>query len=464
MTAWDHMHPKQSVKIQYDKALSNQELKSLVKLYLPIIGHESCSLYLYLKMTEKEDHFRVSKLLNDLNLNLERLYQARSQLEGIGLLSIFQSQENRDYFIYKLEDPLKHHEFFSDPLMTGLLVQKLGSQSVQQLISEEKAYQAPANFKNQTQNFYDIFDFDMTDHQTKCLQPESEVSKPVINKEVIDRASKSFNFVFLKEGLKNHFVNQDSIDEEILNIAATYHLIYGFDEVTMQKILMNAADIQTGNITAKSFTSEILSYIERKDLKPQAHEADNYQSLDEYAQKLIVEAKKLQLPDQQIDLIVAAIEMLPAEFIQSIKKQRNGYVSSNEQWALRELVGKSSLDNSVINILVHYILEVLGNPTLNQNLANTIANDWGRAGIDDPLKAMQYVNAHHQKKLQRSKLSNYQRYSRKRGRQEAIPDWMKAQENKKSQESRQHQNHQGKHDELDDLISRFESGTEGTKR
>ena len=51
----------------------------------------------------------------------------------------------------------------------------------------------------------------------------------------------------------------------------------------------------------------------------------------------------------------------------SIKQQRNGYVSNGEQRIILDLVQVGTIPSEVINILIHYVLVVKKNPTINKN-------------------------------------------------------------------------------------------------
>lgn len=45
----------------------------------------------------------------------------------------------------------------------------------------------------------------------------------------------------------------------------------------------------------------------------------------------------------------------------------------------------------MINILIHYVLVIRGNPTLTQNLADSIANDWSQSKVKSPEEAIRKV-------------------------------------------------------------------------
>ena len=136
--------------------------------------------------------------------------------------------------------------------------------------------------------------------------------------------------------------------------------------------------------------------------------------------------------------------MTPFDFMTSIKQQRNGYVSNGEQRIILDLVQVGTIPSEVINILIHYVLVVKNNPTINKNLIDTIANDWSQKGIQTAEQAIEAVRQRDKefKASRKEKIENRQAqsYSGKKyygnapkGRVASVPDWaMKPNETKES--------------------------------
>lgn len=106
---------------------------------------------------------------------------------------------------------------------------------------------------------------------------------------------------------------------------------------------------------------------------------------------------------------------------------------------------KANLPTAVINILIHYILVVKNNPTLDQKLAYKIANDWAQEKVVAPEEAIQKVKKMYlenaEKRQQQENRTKTYAQNRNNGnyskqvttRKETLPEWAKA-ENKQAEE------------------------------
>ena len=145
-----------------------------------------------------------------------------------------------------------------------------------------------------------------------------------------------------------------------------------------------------------------------------------------------IEAFKINLSysDPAYSLVKVAKKMNCMEFLESIKKQRHGYVAASEQRVLRDLVDLSGLPNEVINILIHYILVVQDNANMTKNFADAIANDWGQRQLKTAEDAINVVRMRekevHIKREQKAKqVTTKRNYQQKPARVEKLPEWAK---------------------------------------
>ena len=75
-------------------------------------------------------------------------------------------------------------------------------------------------------------------------------------------------------------------------------------------------------------------------------------------------------------LLIQESENIPIAFLKAIKAEKNSFMTDSEQWLIKSLVERSPLPNSVINVLVHYVLVVQNNAALSGNYVNNIAAQW----------------------------------------------------------------------------------------
>lgn len=111
--------------------LSPADLRLLSCGYLPILGAEAFSLYLTLCYDwnfGKNGGFRFGKdLFSASGLSQEKVQEARRRLEATDLLHTYY-KENKDgaSFVLKLLPPRRFEDFFSDPVFSSLLSNRVG--------------------------------------------------------------------------------------------------------------------------------------------------------------------------------------------------------------------------------------------------------------------------------------------------------------------------------------------------
>ena len=442
---WQAIDPKSYLQIESINPLSMPDVHVLTKLYQPLIGGRAHSLYLTLfaelHFEAKTKGVTVAELLRKLDIGIPDFYQARVRLEGIGLLRIYRAKENTDEYYYQIIPPLSAKAFFKDSLLRTLLIENIG----ERLFNEElEAFLPQANnklaYEEITRSFLDVYHFDV--NNTNILShtdfmPFDSDEQPKIA-ETIENID-SFDYNFFKAGLNKHFVRQDSFTAEIKELIYTFHVVYGIDEMTMQALILESADVESGEVNKNKFVSNVQrSFLNKQQTQPKNSQQilknqDEQATTQEEAQSA---ANQKNFTQTEASVINHAKQTAPANYLRSIKDQKGGFVTSNETWVLKELVESSRLSKDVINILLHYILVVKESVILEKNYAMKIANDWAQSGVRTPEDAIQKVKELYSQSQNRNAQSQNQkgntRYKnnyRKTRKKETLPDW--AQENNK---------------------------------
>src|SRR5690625_2694302 len=104
--------PIDGYKVQLQQSLSIDYTHSLIHLYQPLIGIDSISLYFTLlhdtNLQSNEQLQTHHTLMNQLNMSLDKIYEARLKLEGIGLIKTYQNKtDDIVYYIYQLKVPFR---------------------------------------------------------------------------------------------------------------------------------------------------------------------------------------------------------------------------------------------------------------------------------------------------------------------------------------------------------------------
>ena len=125
--------------------------------------------------------------------------------------------------------------------------------------------------------------------------------------------------------------------------------------------------------------------------------------------------------EHDVLLIQESENNAPIAFLKAIKAEKNSFMTDSEQWLIKSLVERSPLPNSVINVLVHYVLVVQNNAALSGNYVNNIAAQWSELKIGTAEDAIKHVRS-----LVRSakeKRSRPQTSGKKIIREEKLPSW-----------------------------------------
>ncbi|GAY72836.1 DnaD domain protein [Lentilactobacillus kosonis] len=223
-----------------------------------------------------------------------------------------------------------------------------------------------------------------------------------------------FDFELLVEILQNSFVDISSVKSAYEAIIAE-HLLYSIDEVTMGKLILKAVDLKTNQLDTNRLSQVIAnSYQNNKPVK------SNVQSA---SVPVKVETTQSSFDQQTKQIISIAEKTAPVAFLSQLKKQKGGFVSSNEQRAIRDLVARDILPVQVINIMTYYVLVSLGNATINKGLLEAIANDWAQKKVATAADAIVAIKRREEKQSQPAKSNR-----RTNGRhtvKETLPDWAK---------------------------------------
>ncbi|SEK27732.1 replicative DNA helicase loader DnaB [Carnobacterium iners] len=439
------MSPKDGFMVRQNAQLSDVDQKVLTFLYQPLIGSNAYSLYMTLWTEVGEETYWSngilhSELLTLLNIGIPELYQARIKLEAIGLLkSYLKGSQSGKVYIYELLAPQSSATFFRDDLLSLLLFETVGERKFKDLRSRF----AIASFDKEkyeeiTKSFLDVYHFDanLLKQEKKLFEESIELvgETPAKGPEI---GTQTFDFKFFYTGLNKHYVNRSAITKELESTMLVLHTMYGINELDMQQYVLEASNIDTGNIDERKLKNIVYRQyhnVKKEKVKLEDVVEKDIQANQNERKKRKSYLKQQGLTDDDIYLIEASEGISPYEFMTSIKEQKGGYVTNNEEWTLREILSKANLPASVINILIHYVLVIRNNPIFEKSLAYKISNDWAQNDVVSPEMALEKVkimyqeNAEKQQQAQRKQYTNFpsSNYGKtNKIRTETLPEWAK---------------------------------------
>ncbi|MFL2104554.1 replication initiation and membrane attachment family protein [Desemzia sp. FAM 23991] len=445
---WKNLSPKDGFMVKQSALLSDIDQQILTFLYQPLIGSAAYSLYMTLWTETEKDTFWSegilhAELLSLLNLGMPEVYQARIRLEAIGLLKTFVQTEPEKLYVYELQKPQTSKAFFEEDLFSLLLLERVGERKFKQLRNRFSVQ--PINkdqYAEITKSFLDVYHMNtdqLKQHETLFKSSRSLIGDAA--ESAVTLNADTFDWNFFYNGLNQHYVNRSAITADIRETILTLHHMYAINELAMQHYILEASDMDTGVIDARKLKKNIVDDFHREN-------KEKIQLQDVVQQELEVttatqsqreqDLKHQGFSDSDIQVIEASKQYSPAEFMNDIKEQKNGYISKPEEWTLEDIVKKSHLSNPVINILIHYILVVQGKVVFEKGLAYTISNDWAQNEIKTPEAALKKVRDLYQENAEKyqknqdrkqntSAARSNNNYSRNKNvvRKEKLPDWAK---------------------------------------
>jgi len=455
---WSQLNPRDCIQVTQQVWLTQRELQFVTQLYVPFLGVQASTLYLVLfselsPNSYQSDVIRLADLLALVNMGIPDFYQARIRLESVGLLKTYRYEDEDSIsaqYTFELQAPASPNLFFKDALLSTLLVNQVGHQRFEILQKRFSVKEKAPYGQDVTSTFQEGFQlpFNMSQYKRNVAQ-EKQMIKDVKQQESLVLNS-TIDWELLTDLLKSQFVHEQALTDEVKQMLNSFQLYYGLTEREIAQYVIYAADLSTGEIDEKELYSIIINANQHLAV-PKQEEASitPVESTPEISEVVTEEKQETtstytHLPQAIQRLITLAKEMTPFDFMTSIKQQRNGYVSNGEQRIILDLVQVGTIPSEVINILIHYVLVVKNNPTINKNLMDTIANDWSQKGIQTAEQAIDAVRQRDKefKASRKEKIENRQTqtYSGKKyygnapkGRVASVPDWaMKPNETKES--------------------------------
>ncbi|WP_053218949.1 replication initiation and membrane attachment family protein [Virgibacillus senegalensis] len=429
----NHQHigkllPIDGFAIKINAPLSMDCLHSLTHLYQPLVGSDAISLYQTLLSecqlrNNKQELQTHHTLMNYLSLPLDKLYQARLKLEGIGLLSTYKTeQEQKNIYTYQLAPPFPPVDFFNDGMLSQLLYHHLGEKKYMELLrlfDVEEREQVPG--ENVTMGFADVFDTHIN-HFTAPVSPVEE--KQPDNKKYPEYAEKEVDFAWIEQLLQKRMISSRSVlTTANKKLIQQMTVLYDLPVQDLESAVMWAIN-EDNQLDAKEFKSACHDLFQAKarpaDIKLVEKQAGNPKA-----------EKAAEAPESKEEQFVRMLEEIsPKELLEDLSG--GNQASAQDLKTIRDVMTQQGLTPGVMNVLVHYVL-LKTDMKLSKAYLEKIASHWARKKVTTVKQAMALAKSENQKYQQwgSAKQNNY----RKPAKKEVIPDWFK--------ERKGHQNDKG---------------------
>ena len=329
----------------------SQDTSSLVQCYLPIIGQEALSLYLYTISfwDNGGKEYLFSSILNHLNFGMDKLIKSLKILSAFNLLTLYQKGE-----IYQLvlHAPLSSQDFLEHPVYRRLLEKKIGDAAVEDLkVESAEGQEIPVSLN---QVFPDLPELGSGE--------DLGLKKKVAN----DFDLEHFRQLMARDGLR--FADEQS---DVLNLFA----------IAEEK---KWTWFETYQLAKSTAVSQVISTKRMR---------------EKIAQKPV----SSDFSPKEATIIKEAKSKTALQFLAEIKQTRKGTITQTERDLLQQMAGLGLLDE-VINIILLLTFNKVDSANINEKYAMKVANDYAYQKIHSAEEAVLRIRERGQKvKTQKQK-------------------------------------------------------------
>ncbi len=331
----------------------SQDTFSLVQCYLPIIGQEALSLYLYAITFwdggQKEHLF--SHILNHLNFGMPTLLQSLKVLSALDLLTLYQKGETYEL---QLHSPLSSQDFLSHSVYSRLLEKKIGDTALASL------KQTPSEGEALSVSLSQVFP-NLTEEVTPS---ESKIKM----KNYFDL--EHFQRLMARDGLR--FENEQADVLELFAIADEKKWTW----------------FETYQLAKATAVAQVISVKRMREKIAQKPATSDYSP-------------------KEMTIIREAKNKTPLHFLAEIKQTRKGNITQSERELLHQMASLGLLDE-VINIVLLLTFNKIDSANVNEKYAMKVANDYAYQKIRTAEEAVLRIRERQQKgqEDQKSKTSS----------------------------------------------------------
>ena len=322
----------------------SQDPTFLVQCYLPIIGQDALSLYLYTLAfwdDGQKEHLFAS-VLNHLNFGMDRLLKAFKILAAFNLVTLYQ---NGDSYKLAIHPTLSQSDFLRHTVYRTLLEKRIGDTAVSDLRQESAGGEALTVSLSQV--FPEIED--MTSHD--------EI--PVRAKFTNDFDLDHFRQLMARDGLR--FQDEQSDVLELFKIADEKKWTW----------------FETYQLAKGTAVSQVISVKRMREKLAQQPVASDFSP-------------------KEATIIREAKSKTALQFLAEIKQTRNAGIIQAERDLLKQMADLGLLDE-VINVVILLTFNKVDSANLNEKYAMKVANDYSYNKIRSAEEAVLRIREKNQK-------------------------------------------------------------------
>ena len=322
----------------------SQDPTTLVQCYLPIIGQDALSLYLYTLAFwddgQKEQLF--ASILNHLNFGMDRLLKAFKILTAFNLVTLYQKGDGYELVIHPT---LSQSDFLHHTVYRTLLEKRIGDTAVSDL--RQEAADGEALTVHLSQAFPEI--------EELASHDETPVKADFKN----DFDLEHFRQLMARDNLR--FQDEQSDVLELFKIADEKKWTW----------------FETYQLAKGTAVSQVIS-------------------VKRMREKLAQKPVSSDFSPQEATIIREAKSKTALEFLAGIKQTRNAGIIQAERDLLKQMADLGLLDE-VINVVILLTFNKVDSANLNEKYAMKVANDYSYNKIRSAEEAVLRIREKNQK-------------------------------------------------------------------
>ena len=368
--------PADSYVVVNKSIITDNDLKVLNMLYLPLIGSLPIMLYNTLvndlnKQGTSSVDLEHAHLLSNLHTTSEELVDARNMLEGIGLIKTYFKADTINKYIYELYSPVSAHEFFSHPLFNIILYNNVGKKEYERLFDYFKVPKInKEGYTEVTHTFNQVFKSQPADYTVMYKDNVRKYNKLKLN------INTSFDINMLIETMPKQ-IDKKIFTRDLQELIMLLAYLYDIDVLKMQDIIKVCIN-EKGLVNRDELRKVCRDYyqIDHSGMLPTM----TLLTQPSYLRKPIGDNSKM------AKMIYTFETVSPLDFLKS--KHHDGEVVKRDVKLLEDLLIDYKLKPGVVNVLVDYVLRTNDNK-LTRNLIETIAGQWARKNVETVEEAIE---------------------------------------------------------------------------
>lgn len=457
---WQELVPIDRYIVAANGLLYDYDRKVLTFLYQPLIGPVCSSLYMTLWGELEENRLWSESsshhfLMNLLGMNLKEIYEARLNLEGIGLLKTYLKEEDGvRSFIYELQPPLTPEQFFLDGMLNIFLYRKIGKNYFTRLKRFFSDDQKPSEeeYHDVTRAFQDVYSSASTGSlqymQDALKELNADDERVFIGRKEqaeIQIAVNHFDFDLLLAGLNESLVSKKAFTKKVKEAVSNLSFLYSIDPIQMKNIIFSAVN-EDGEIDTEELRKAARDWY-------QFEHQDQLPVLINRTQPVIYQAEKHEPKTKEEKLIQYLETTSPLQVLHDLSG--GAEPSKSDIQIIEDVMFQQKLLPGVVNVLIQFVM-LRTDMKLTKSYVEKIASHWARKRVKTVAEAMELAKNEHRTYLEWSNGNKDGKTTRKRtSRSEFLPDWFDEDPKSKAESNEGNPDVEAKKREIEEILKEF---------